>query len=266
MKRLIFWFVMGIFAVSLVRSRECSQAGPPPLPTTVAHRVLPVDDPGRAELDDELPPGREPAEGLPVPIVPGTRVSEAQLRTPEPPRVIRFNPSQPEPRPAPTLPPDTRLITGQLSATGGRAVADAMIQLRQKLAEWLSPEVPPSWKTPEPLVDRMIHKTQIKEVEKDYGTEVEKDYGKVKVYEATLQARFTPEVRAEIVETYQHELVSERLTVLAGVIGFILACLAALAGYIRADEATRGYYTSWLRAIAAAGVGASGVLIYQMLT
>jgi hypothetical protein len=264
MKRLIFWFVTGIFAVSLVRSRECSLVQPPPpstgaptrLPTTVEHRVLPVVDPGRVNLEDELPLGREPAEGLPVPIVPGTRVSEARISTPEPPSVIRFNPSQSEPRPAPTLPPDTRLITGQLSATGERAVADARLQLRQKLAEWLGPEVPASWKTPAPLLEQMIRKTQIKAVEKEYGT----------VYEATLQARFTPEVRAEIVETYQRALVSERLTVLAGVIGFILACLAALAGYIRADEATRGYYTSWLRAIAAAGVGASGVLIYQMLT
>jgi transposase len=47
--------------------------------------------------------------------------------------------------------------------------------------------------------------------------------------------------------------------------GFVLTCLAAFAGYIRADEATRGYYTNWLRALAAAGVGASGVLIYQLL-
>jgi len=156
----------------------------------------------------------------------------------------------------PASSPDTRLITGQLSATGERAVADARVQLRQKLAEWLAPEVPTSWRVPEPMVDRMIRKTQIKLVEKDYGT----------LYEATLHVRFTPEVRAEIVEVYQRELVSRRLTVLAGVIAFILACLAALSGYIRADEATKGYYTHWLRAVASAGVGASGVLIYQMLT
>jgi hypothetical protein len=260
MKRLIFWFVVGIFAVSLVRSRECSQSAEPPLhepiPTIVEGRVLPVVDPGRNDLEDALPPGREPAEEIPVPIVPGTRVTDAQIKTPEPPRVIRFNPAQPEPRATPSLPPDTRLITGRLSATGERAVADARVRFQQKLAEWLGPEVPPSWKAPRPLVDRMIRGTQIKTVEKEYG----------KVFEATLQARFTPEARAEIVETYQREVVSQRLTVLGGVIAFILACLAALAGYIRADEATKGYYTSWLRAIAAAGVGASGVLIYEMLT
>ncbi len=43
----------------------------------------------------------------------------------------------------------------------------------------------------------------------------------------------------------------------------MLACLAAVSGYIRADEATKGYYTNWLRLASATGVGAAGVLIYQ---
>jgi hypothetical protein len=46
---------------------------------------------------------------------------------------------------------------------------------------------------------------------------------------------------------------------------FILICLAAVSGYIRADEATKGYYTNRLRMLAAAGVGASGVIIYHMV-
>jgi hypothetical protein len=41
--------------------------------------------------------------------------------------------------------------------------------------------------------------------------------------------------------------------------------LGALSSYIRADEATRGYYTNRLRMLAAAGVGAAGVIIYQMM-
>jgi hypothetical protein len=45
-----------------------------------------------------------------------------------------------------------------------------------------------------------------------------------------------------------------------------LMCLASVSGYIRADEATKGYYTNRLRMLAAAGVGAGGVLIYQMVT
>jgi len=48
-------------------------------------------------------------------------------------------------------------------------------------------------------------------------------------------------------------------------LGFVLICLAAISGYIRTDEATKGYYTNRLRMLTAAGVGAAGVLIYQVL-
>ncbi len=254
MKRLIFWFVVGIVAVSWFRTPTCYQVSPPPPFVTVQAREIPGSVHVEPvvfvrEPDDE----RESVEGLPVPIVPGTRVSEAEIKTPEPPHPNR---PQPAPTPAPALPPRTRLIKGQLSATEDRARADARRQLERKLAEWFVPDVSSSWKVPEPLVNRLICGEQVEAVEKDYGT----------LYEATLRVRVTPELRAEIVETYQRELVAHRLAVLAGVIGFILACLAALAGYIRADEATKGYYTNWLRAVAAAGVGAAGVLIYQMLT
>ena len=43
-------------------------------------------------------------------------------------------------------------------------------------------------------------------------------------------------------------------------------CLAACSGYIRADEATKGYYTNRLRMLVAAAVGAGSVLIYQIVT
>ncbi|HMB02376.1 MAG TPA: hypothetical protein VKP69_01390 [Isosphaeraceae bacterium] len=254
MKRLIFWFVVGIAAVSLFRTLTCNQGSPPPPCATEQAREGPGNIPVEPvifvrEPDDE----RESVEGLAVPIVPGTRVSEAEIETPEPPCPNR---PKPAPTPAPALPTGTRLVKGQLSATEDRARAEARVQLERKLAEWLVPDIPPSWKVPEPLVNRPICGEQVKAVEKDYGT----------LYEATLQVRITPELRAEIVEAYRRELVAHRLAVLAGVIGFILACLAALAGYIRADEATKGYYTNWLRAAAAAGVGAVSMLIYQMLT
>ena len=61
-------------------------------------------------------------------------------------------------------------------------------------------------------------------------------------------------------------MVGRRLVKLGGSLGFILICLAAISGYIRADEATKGYYTNRLRLLAAAGVGAGGVLVYQMVT
>ena len=76
----------------------------------------------------------------------------------------------------------------------------------------------------------------------------------------------SPEHRARFVKLYNRELVGRRLINLGGSLAFILMCLAAVSGYIRADEATKGYYTNRLRMLAAAGVGAGGVLIYQMVT
>jgi len=210
--------------------------------------ALAVDD--QDDQDD-----REEAEGLPVPIVPGTRVSEAEIL---PPKRVKAQ-AGPFVRAADRRPSTIRSIAGRLSATVDRARDDARLQLEREVTEWLTPEVPTHWKPPAHLVTGMIRKTDIRPIVKDYG----KVYT---VYEANMEADFSPAVRDEIRAAYRRELVARRLAILAGGLGFVLACLAAVAGYIRADEATRGYYTHWLRAVAAAGVGASGVLIYQILT
>jgi hypothetical protein len=200
---------------------------------------------------------REEVEGLPVPIVPGTRVTEARIVDPKAENAGTTTRRTAEVhRVRAPLPPGVRRVTGQLSATEERALADARHQLEHEVAAWITPEVATSWKPPAALITRMVHKSGVSPIVKEYGT----------VYEATLEADFTPQFRAEILAAYQREVVGHRLATLGGSLGFVLACLAAVAGYIHADEATRGYYTRWLRALAAAGVGASGVIIYQILT
>jgi hypothetical protein len=210
-----------------------------------------------ADADDE--DRREAAEGLPVPIVPGTRVTEAEILPPKRVEARRPTRRRFDTRVIP-IPPGkdvstVRTIAGRLSATVDRARNDARLQLEREVTEWLAPEVPTRWKPPAHLISQMIRKTEDHPIVKDYGT----------VYETTLNADFSPEFRGEILAAFHREVVARRLAILGGSLGFILACLAALAGYIRADEATRGYYTHWLRVAAAAGVGASGVLIYQIL-
>jgi hypothetical protein len=160
--------------------------------------------------------------------------------------------------PTPKLLGALRSISGRLSATPERARDDARLQLEREVTEWLAPEVPTNWKAPAHLITGMIHKTELHPIVKDFpiGT----------VYEATLEADFSSPCRSRIIAAHQREVIVRRLGVLGGSLGFVLACLASLAGYIRADEATKGYYTSWLRAIAAASVGAAGVVLYQLLT
>jgi len=262
--------VLGLILGFMLAAGRCSHVNHPPArpnrPAFLQVRYVLDDRDRENDAEDQ----REEAEGLPVPIVPGTRVSEARISTPE--RRSEANESQhtkpgvanrrikvrtqPERKAALPDPATIRSIAGRLSATEDRARGDARLQLEREVTEWLTPEVPPQWKPPSHLLTRMIAKTEVHPIVRDYGT----------LYEATLDANFSPYHRSQILAAYQRQVVAHRLTVLGGSLGFILACLAALAGYIRADEATRGYYTGWLRAAAAAGVGASGVVLYQLLT
>ncbi len=215
------------------------------------------------DADQQQPSGveREDAEGIPVRIVPGTRVTEAQPVPPVPARPAikarRFRTPRGLTRAIiNTAAPEIPTLDGQISATPERAEADARVKLGETITAWLEPEVPRSWSLPAGELDKIVLGLSHEPVQKDYGT----------LYITHLKLDTTPAHRARLVAMYNHELVSRRLVNLGSTLAFILICLAAVSGYIRADEATKGYYTNRLRLLAAAGVGAGGVLIYQMVT
>jgi hypothetical protein len=192
----------------------------------------------------------EEAEGLPVPIVPGTRVTEAEASPP-----ARRSSGPKTTTVALTQSPQST-VTGLLSATRERAVADARRVLRDDVANWLEPEVPRSWAPPEEMLDAMVvDEPRVHSIDKPYG----------EVFEATLSVDKSPQRRTSLIAVYHRQLVEGRLLGLGVALAFILICLAAISGYIRADEATKGYYTNRLRMLAAAGVGASGVILYHMI-
>lgn len=148
-----------------------------------------------------------------------------------------------------------RTITGRVSATEERAKADARRELEDKVREWLDPQVPASWRPDPRRIDSMILAARITPTEKPYAT----------VYTAEFDADFSAPRRAELLADYGQTVARDRLSRLGGLFAFVLVCLTAVTAYIRADEATKGYQTTRLRLLAAAGVGAAGVLIYQML-
>ena len=207
----------------------------------------------------------EEVDGLPVPIVPGTRVIEAEAKPPlHPQPAVRVHAPAPPAPPAPAVaappaadsPSVEQTVTGQLSATVERAVADARHQLSDRITHWLDPEVPGSWSPPVRLVDAMIMgEPSIKQIQKDYG----------ELFEATLTVDTSSARRNALIEVYNRQLVEQRMASLGGALAFVLICLAAVSGYVRADEATKGYYTNRLRLLSAAGVGAAGVIIYHMV-
>jgi hypothetical protein len=204
----------------------------------------------------------EDVEGIPVPVVAGTRVTHAVPQPPAPPHapvgVQGPKPLREVAPPATTTsaPGQTRSVAGQISATEERAKNDASIALERDVRGWLDPEVPHSWAPPAGLLQAMVQKTDIKTVPKEYGP----------MYVAELTYDSTPSRRNSLIETYNRQLVRHRLTVLGGTLALVLIALAAISGYIRADEATKGYYTNRLRVLTAAGVGAAGAVLYQMLS
>jgi hypothetical protein len=151
--------------------------------------------------------------------------------------------------------PAIRPIPGRVSATEERARDDALRALAGEVSAWLDPQVPTSWRVPASLLRPLVRETRVTPTEKDYGT----------VYTAVLDADFSAAQRDRIVEAYRREVGRDRTIKLGAGFGFLLACLAAVSGYIRADEATRGYYTNRLRLVAAAAVGAAGVVLYRYL-
>jgi hypothetical protein len=227
-----------------------------------------------SEEEDDAPSvvEREEADGLPVRIVPGTRVTEAHAAPPAPPAPPRVVVSKRTKsggkvvgatRPvAPvairTEAAEVPTIPGAISATPERADDAARVKLHEVITAWLDPDVPQSWSLPERELNDLVLEKSRETVEKGgvLGT----------MYITHLKLDTTPTHRDKLIKLYNRELVGHRLINLGGALTFILMCLAAVSGYIRADEATKGYYTNRLRMLAAAAVGAGGVLIYQMVT
>jgi hypothetical protein len=151
-----------------------------------------------------------------------------------------------------------RIVEGLISATKERAEREARSELEKQLAEWLEPlGVPRSWKPSPRQVEALILGTTVQSEEKPapLGT----------MYTAKLRVDASPARMADLAQTYRRQVVNRRMAALGGALAFVLVCLGVVSGYIRADEATRGYYTNRLRMLAAAGVGAAGVAIYHMV-
>ena len=147
------------------------------------------------------------------------------------------------------------VVKGDISATTERAEAEGRAALRAEAAEWLEPEVPRTWTVPTPLLQSLVVDTHNNPIDKPYGT----------MYVTEMKVNLSPERRDILVKAYHRELVQYRLASLGGALAFVLIGLGAVSGYIRADEATKGYYTRRLRMLAAAGVGAAGVILYRMV-
>jgi hypothetical protein len=241
---------------------------------------------------------REAVDGIPVPIVPGTRVDEAVAQPPRAPdspaECLAEAPSPPQPPATPSFPglaqrravpqppaatasaaapsmtvagshtpAEVRVVPGLISITEDRARDEARKKLESFVGDWLEADgVPRTWAPPHKLIDDMILDMPVAKVTKDDDALFE---GYETLYNAEVRADVSPQRKAGFLRAYQHQLVQQRMVLLGATLAFVLTCLLAISGYIRTDEMTKGYYTNKLRLLAAAGVGAAGVLIFRMV-
>ncbi|MEW4570613.1 hypothetical protein AB1L88_22345 [Tautonia sp. JC769] len=161
---------------------------------------------------------------------------------------------------------------GRRSYSEERALGDARTLLEQTLAEWLSPEIPEGWPLPGELVEALTLDHHVEPIALDLdrlGLHLADDPGASTLprvlYVAAVRAELSPDHREAFLNAYRREVGARRLTILGGVGGFALSCLAILALYIRLDEATRGYYTRRLRVVALASAGAAGAVISRLV-
>jgi len=173
-----------------------------------------------------------------------------------------------------------RVLVGRVSASGDRARQDLRRTLEREVADWIAADVPTSWKVPARVLDSMAQGTYIQEVTRSLGSsssdatpEAETPSksegpgldGLYTLYRAGQKLDFSTSRRAQIVGMYRRDLAAQRMQRLGGGLALALVGLAVLSGYIKADEATKGYYTNRLRLVAAASLGAAGFAAYKFL-
>ena len=82
------------------------------------------------------------------------------------------------------------------------------------------------------------------------------------IYEIGLIAEATPVTGEEIVKQDRRHRSEQRLLWLGGIVAGLVVLLGGIAGYLRLDEWSKGYYTGWLKIAAASFIAAAGTALW----
>jgi hypothetical protein len=82
------------------------------------------------------------------------------------------------------------------------------------------------------------------------------------VHWVSYDVQLTPQAYRKILEKDRELTMLERQFLLGKIVAGLVAVFTAFAGYYRLEEATKGYYTNWLRLGAVGLVGAVGAAIF----
>lgn len=174
-------------------------------------------------------------------------VKTVMLADPEPPPILRDPPRRPETAKESSLAWE---IDG-FGQTQRDAEEEALVKARQELNNFLAEqEVPLEWR-PSLNYVRQLKKGTFEMEPKNFEGMGELQHVKVRV-----------EVNARDYEQMQSEdrrlRAEERMVVLLHWLAGLVVVQFAVWGYLRLEEATKGYYTTWLRIAALGFVGVVG--------
>lgn len=148
------------------------------------------------------------------------------------------------------------LVKSDLKYTEDRALNDLNAKITTAISSWLAEAgVPSDWRLPQGLVKQTIRGTpEVTDEEREsIGT----------MYLASVPLELSRPRKEQFLQEYHRHVAGQRIGILGGGLAFVLTVLAVGVGYVRTDEVTKGYYTNRLRMLAAAGIGAAGVVLYQ---
>jgi hypothetical protein len=143
-------------------------------------------------------------------------------------------------------------VTGR-GETSADAFEYALEKARAKMTQYLRARTPTVQWTPSLHdMEQFVHGRRGDEV-KDFGQ------GVGLVHEVSIRVDVTAQDLARVLKEDNRVQTEERLWSLLKGFAAVVALLAAVAGYIRADELSKGYYSAWLALAAAGFVAAAGV-------
>jgi hypothetical protein len=134
----------------------------------------------------------------------------------------------------------------------GKTVKDAEAHALEQAHAWMAQHANFGWT---PSAEYLRERGLVR-----FGDPTEEEFekaGLMKVVKGDLEV--TPEQAREIQQHARQERMSSRHLLLAKVLGGLVCLLLVVGGYLRLEEATRGYYTRALR------LGALGILAVVLL-
>ena len=160
------------------------------------------------------------------------------------------------------LPAHSEVVKGELWATPDAARDDVLEKASDRALEFAAEVAPrlatrwhvPTWLVREQMLKEPIYVEEIEAVSPDWH------FGPM--YRAHLLIDLAPAKRDVLLATWHGEVLHERLGQIGGGAAFIFICLVTLFGYLRLDDATRGYYSKWLITGAATLVAGSAAVLY----